>query len=365
MSKDFDYIVLGGGFAGWSVIDHLLQLGCAPEQMTLVESRLSATGASSVPWALMHPVPGRSLYPRPGYLEAWLYSLQYLDQCQGQSNQQLFRSLPLWRLAYDPTTAQRFEKSFQRALASEFKQLYPLQKRETFDLNTLKVPLTQYSLEQGRVVFLPELVSAIQSQSRIQTYQYIGKTRFERCDTGWKLHFQDQELRCRHLVLATGTGVTDLTNSVFKETKIKLEVSHGELVLFRSAQNLPAAVSAAGQFVVPLGEDLFYTGATHYQTDRQIPPEQSWNQLQTSLSWFKSIQNAQWLRIWHGQRINATDREPLVGQIQPGLWLMAGFSTRGTLLIPIAARILSQKLQGLEQVIPNWMDCHRYTTLKH
>ena len=120
MSKDFDYIVLGGGFAGWSVIDHLLQLGCKSGQLALVESHLSATGASSVPWALMHPVPGRSLYPRVGYLDAWQYSLQYLDQCQGQTEQTLFRSLPLWRLAYDPATAQRFEKSFQRALESEF-----------------------------------------------------------------------------------------------------------------------------------------------------------------------------------------------------------------------------------------------------
>lgn len=361
MPKHFDYIVLGGGFAGWSLVDHLLQLGCESNQIALVESRLSATGASSVPWALMHPVPGRSLYPRAGYLEAWQYSLEYLAQKQSQSVQPLFHVLPVGRQAYDQATAQRFEKSFQRALVSEFKDIYPIQKSQSFEQQALEIPLAQYVITQGRLLFLAAIIHVIQAQNQIKNYEYTGKIAFEPCETGWKLNLPTQILTCHHLILATGAG---LTQTLVKDTAIPLEVSQGELALFRADQDLTIAISAAGQFVVPLGQGIFYTGATHYQSERQIPPEESWQKLQQGLSWFKDIQHAQLLRIWHGQRINATDREPLVGQIQAGLWLMSGFSTRGGLLIPLAARALSQQLIDPQAPIPAGMNCQRYLSTK-
>lgn len=361
MPKHFDYIVLGGGFAGWSLVDHLLQLGCESHQIALVETRLSATGASSVPWALMHPVPGRSLYPRAGYLEAWQYSLEYLAQKQSQSIQPLFQILPVARLAYDQATARRFENSFQRALVSEFRDIYPIQKDQSFEQQALEVPLAQYVITQGRLLFLATIIRVIQAQSQIQSYEYMGQTPFEPCETGWKLNLQTQILTCHHLILATGAG---LPQTIVKDTAIPLEISQGELALFRVDQDLAIAISAAGQFVVPLGQGIFYTGATHYQGARQIPAEQSWQELQQGLSWFKGIQDAQLIRIWHGHRINALDREPLVGQIQAGLWLMSGFSTRGGLLIPLAAQALSQQLIHPEAPIPAGMDCQRYLSTK-
>lgn len=344
----FEIAVLGGGLAGWSVVRALLSKGVAPRDVLLLEARAVGTGTSGVPWALLHPFPGRSLYPRPDYLAAWRFSLQWLAEVQDAVAAELFRSLPLWRLALDGATAGRFAKSYARACQWAD---YPLQSGPAPPLWPNAQGL--YLLEQGRVVNLPALVQVLKREAGISAQAYAGRVAIAQDGDAWRLRCQQRGFVARQLVLACGSGLRDYF------PHLPFDLSYGEVASFRlgHALELAAAVSAAGHFLVPLGNGLYHGGATHYSAERPYAATEAWSRLQEGLAWLPGMEKARPVRIWNGLRCGLRhDREPLVGPIpeQPGLWAMSAFSTRGLLLIPWASERLAEALlQG--QTIPDWI----------
>lgn len=355
--KTYPLIILGGGLAGWTLAHQLSQAGFS--KLLLLEKQFYGSGASGVPHALLHPFPGRSLYPREAYLNAWQTSLNWLNTLQNNSKSSLYKSLPLWRVAYDNATAERFQRSFKRAQAITN---YPL--LELTELDPLPAAQVAYGLEQGRLVRSAALLTHLRQQSSIQHQAYTGQLSLSRKylagETLWCLQGSEQIYHAQQIVLATGGGLSQF----FPD--LPLVSSRGEVFSFELDLELPAAVSAAGHFIAPLGSGCFHAGATHYQ-GRALGPTQSWELIQAGLSWLPGLDKARLLRVWTGLRSGLKhDREPLVGPVpdQPGLWVMAGFSTRGLLLIPTAAQLLTQVLlqSSTASLIPDWMNSHRLPT---
>ncbi|MEZ0374342.1 MAG: NAD(P)/FAD-dependent oxidoreductase [Candidatus Sericytochromatia bacterium] len=355
--------ILGGGLAGWSLARALLEQGLPPHQLILLEARVPGAGASGVPWALLHPFPGRSLYPRPGYLAAWEYSLAWLEQLSAGGEQGLVRHLPLWRLAHEDETALRFERSWQRAQALTG---YPLQR---LDPQLWPGAKGLYELGQGRLVALPALLQRLR-QLPISSRQSCGKVQLEPGPDAWTLSCQPGDVRARQVVLACGSQLADYLPS------LDLACSYGEVASFRPDPDpeLQTAISAAGHFVAPLGQGLYHGGATHYAATCSQPPLSAWRSLQQSLDWLPGIAKARLVSLWSGIRCGLRhDREPVVGSVvghvpglhhdngpaAPGLWVMGAFSTRGLLLIPTAATALAREILGTEAAIPVWMGTGR------
>lgn len=344
----YDLAVVGGGLAGWSLIRALRQAGWPAERLLLLEGRVSGAGTSGIPWALMHPFPGRSLFPRPDYLRAWTRSLAWLEQLQAETGSPLFRRLPLWRLPLDAATAGRFARSFDRARDLPG---YPLRRFAGPELAAWPAAGCGYALAEARLVALPLLLRQLIRQP-IGLQQDCPVTRLHPAGAEWRLQAGPHSYRARQVVLACGSGLSRLL------PQVQLDVSHGEIALFRLPEALPpVALSAAGQFVAPLGEGLCHGGATHYGGLRPAAAETVWPRLQASLAWLPGVAAARPVRLWHGLRAGVLpDREPLVGPVpgQTGLWLMAAFSTRGTLLIPQAADWLTAELAG-QHALPDWI----------
>ncbi len=353
--KTYPLIILGGGLAGWALAHQLSQAGFC--ELLLLEAQFYAAGASGVPHALLHPFPGRSLYPREAYLSAWQTSLKWLSELQQSSQNALYHSLPLWRVAYDSATAERFERSFKRAQAVPHYPLKALTK-------TAPLPVAQaaYGLEQGRLVCTSALLNHLRQQSSsIKQQAYAGPLSLSRQilagETLWCLSGSEQSYYAKQIVLATGGGLSQFF------ADLPLVSSRGEVFSFELDLELPAAVSTAGHFIAPLGSGRFHAGATHYQ-GHALPPTQSWELLKSGLRWLPGLEKAKLLRVWSGLRSGLKhDREPLLGPVpdQPGLWVMAGFSTRGLLLIPTAAQLLTQVLlqRSAEGLIPDWLNSCR------
>lgn len=347
MTVSAGLVIVGGGLAGWALAHSLASQGV--KDILLLEAQHYGSGASGVPWALLHPFPGRSLFPRAGYLEAWQTSLDWLSALQAQTSVSLYQRLPLWRVAYDTSTAERFARSFKRGKSLPD---YPLQALS--QTGPLPESRGAYGLTEGRLVRTPALLNLLREQTEIQHQAYTGPLGLNRSGESWRLQSDTLEISAKQVVLTTGSGLGEL----FPE--LPLASSRGEVLSFALDVDLQAAVSASGHFVVPLGEGRFHAGATHYE-GRGLPPTASWELLKAGLGWLPGIENARLLSVWSGIRSGLKhDREPLVGPVpgHQGLWVMAGFSTRGLLLIPTAAQVLSDVLIGSGSA-PAWMAAGR------
>ncbi|PKL78338.1 MAG: hypothetical protein CVV27_03445 [Candidatus Melainabacteria bacterium HGW-Melainabacteria-1] len=343
--------IVGGGLAGWALAEALLRQGVDPAQMLLLEARVTGAGASGLPLGLLHPFPGRSLYPRPGYLAAWRQSQSWLSRLSTSDAGRLFQSLPLWRLAFDPATAGRFERSYLRALA-ELSD-YPL--LSLSDTGVLTA-LTGFCLPDAALVDMPRLLARLRSCAPIQTRSHSGPLQLQRRGRDWVLQSDSNSCLASQVVLAVGCGL----NVYFPE--LPLIPDRGEIAIFDLDAELPAAVSAAGQYLAPLGAGRMITGSTHYRAECALPPGQAWQTLRAGLDWLPGIRSARLIQIWTGTRLGSQDREPLVGAVpgQPGLWLLGAFATRGLLQIPTAAEALAQELLRAEVWIPEAMRAERF-----
>ncbi len=344
-------VILGGGLAGWCLFEHLLQQGYAPEQLALVEKGVSARGASGVLRGMLHPFTGRTLYPKPGAMEAFAYARSWLERLQTAYLQNhdapFYTSSALWRIAVTQDSQRQFERSFQRA--QQELEHYPVSPQP------MTTPLqhihSAYVFPEAAHVNLSALLAYLQQEHLSSCFLHQQDTVLKPDSRGWQVKSRSLSLTAEHVVLAPGHELSRFFPHVPLRTK------RGEVILFESPINLPVCVSGGGRYVVPLGVSKstsaplyrYIAGATFYRDDALWPPAQAWQDLCSRLHWFPELEKAVPLQVWSGVRATLhPDRQPLCGPV-PGherLWLMGAFSTRGLLQIPRHARALAQVLRA-------------------
>lgn len=338
-------IIIGGGLAGWSLFEHLVAAGHEPASLLLIEKGVSGRGASGVIQGMLHPFTGRTLAPKPGAMEAWRYSRQWLQAMQTQSGTSFYTEKPLWRIATDEQTEVQFARSFEKAQQSD--PDYPM--RTLDHTRPLQNVRAGYVFPEAGHVDVSQLLAYFQrhyADARL-LYSTIAALYFQ--NQNWYVHSDSGTYSAPHVVLAPGHELLDFFPDLPLRTK------RGEVITFRSPQAIRSCVSGGGRYLVPLSETAdqstglftYVGGATFYRDDAHWPPSQSWKDLCSRFGWFPDIENAEMLRVWSGVRATLhPDRAPLCGPVpeQPGLWLMGAFSTRGLLQIPQHARALANTL---------------------
>ncbi|MBF2053598.1 MAG: FAD-binding oxidoreductase [Candidatus Sericytochromatia bacterium] len=334
----FTVAILGGGFAGWTLQNTLQSMGLPAKEIIVLEQALNGRGSSGVLRGMMHPFTGRSLFPRPGYLEAWHFSRNWFAALQAQSRLTLYHEMPLWRVALTSAAARQFARSFARA--RENVPDYPLQQTPLPE-GLAEGVLAAYGMSPALQVNLPLLVTQLANSSQAQRQLRSGAPQLFYQKGHWCIQTKTDLWRSEHLVFACGQDL----KTYFPD--LPLSRKRGEVAIARCRHNLPGMLSGSGMYIAPLGPEHLITGATFYHGERPWSPVQSWRSLSQRLAWLPALQEAQPQQIWSGVRaVVQPDREALLGPV-PSLaqaWVMAGFGTRGLLQIPLAAQTLAATL---------------------
>lgn len=358
--------IIGGGLAGLSLLRALVKQGVASKDLLLLEQLTPASGSSGVTHGMMHPFTGRTLYPKPGYLESWKFSLEWLSDLQAETEIPLYRTLPLWRIALEKAAENQFERSFLRA---QTVPEYPMYRVENLNVWPLKDILAGYALDCSAQVNMPALIAHMSAHSNVTQHYHTGKVVLRRQSDRWQIKTSQGLFYAQEIVLATGSGLRDYF------PKLDLLYARGEVALFRLPGLLPAAISGGGRYAASLKEGLHITGATLYDGDRPWSVDCSWQDLQAGLHWWPEVQAAQLVQVWSGVRaIVNKDREPLAGPVpeQSHLWMHVCYSTRGLLQIPLASwrlaeEIISSQKKTSEHMRPERLDgaCWEMGSLVH
>lgn len=337
----FEFGILGGGLAGWTLAQELCQRGVSPEDICLFEQHSPCSGSSGVLRALMHPFTGRTLYPKEGYLDFWRYSLNWLSKLQTQSETALSHETRLWRIALSEKVERQFSRSFARAQTLEG---YPLREISPADLPAQGVRKA-YELQRAAHASMPRIVAHLARTTAVQRQLNLGPLRPQKTADHWLIQSQEQNYACQNLILAPGSGLEKLC------PQLPLSYKRGEVAIFDMPGQLPAAISGEGRYVASIAPHRHIVGATFYMGSRPWSAPQSWWDLKARLPWLAGIHGAQLKQIWTGVRAICPDKEPLVGPLSKGLWLHTGYATRGLLMIPQCSAWLAQALtQGPNQL---------------
>ena len=270
-------IIIGGGLAGWSLFEHLVATGHDPGSLLLIEKGVSGRGASGVTQGMLHPFTGRTLAPKPGAIEAWRYSRQWLQAMASKSKTSFYTEKPLWRIATDEKTETQFARSFEKARHSDAQ--YPIHPLEhTRPLQNVRAG---YVFPEAAHVDIAQLLAYFQrcyADARL-LYRQLRSLNFQ--GDHWHLQVDTTTYTAHHVVLAPGHELLDF----FPE--LPLRTKRGEVITFRSTQVIPPCVSGGGRYLVPLSKAAdaetglltYVGGATFYRDDALWPPEQSWKDL--------------------------------------------------------------------------------------
>ncbi|PIQ24446.1 hypothetical protein COW36_24660 [bacterium (Candidatus Blackallbacteria) CG17_big_fil_post_rev_8_21_14_2_50_48_46] len=338
--------IIGAGLAGLGLAHALLEAGVSAQTLEIFESRQPGAGASGLPAALMHPTPGRSLEPKPGYWQAYQFSQHWLNKLQNTNDTPLYQALSLLRPASTAQTLQRFQRS-QARLSPELQQhIYPLSAQERADYSLFyHLPENNFMVQPAFQVWMPRLI-----QTLLHRLQRAGvKLRTEQVlelqpeEGGWRLETEVKRESFAQVILAPGEELPQWF------PLLPLERIRGEVLRLRSAafSKLPAALSSGG-YLMPLGGEEALAGPTFYPWHEKR--EQTWSiaEIKAPLqSYLPEIEQAEVMQIWSGVRtLVRHDREPLVGPVpgSQGLFVFSAFATKGLLQMPWLAQALAQIL---------------------
>ena len=118
--------------------------------------------------------------------------------------------------------------------------------------------------------------------------------------------------------------------------------SKGEILIIKAPKLQLNAILKGPVFIVPLGDDTYWVGATFNRTDKStIPSEEGRQWLESKMD--KMIE-VPYTVVQHVAQIRPTvqDRRPLIGQhfIHKSLYVLNGFGSRGVLTAPTASKWL-------------------------
>jgi glycine oxidase len=357
--------IIGAGLAGLGLAYTLLKSGFPASELQIFEAEYPGAGASGLPVALMHPTPGRTLFPKPGYADCFAYSQIWLQLLSQQSESPFVQPLRLLRPAFDDATASRFARSYARLKGAFEDNIFCLEPalRQSY-LPDYRLPESTYVVEPAWRVEMPSLINTLKRELLSQGVLLLPQRllSLESELGGWRLLTEKASAHFAQVVLAVAAELPKWLPA------LPIERIRGEVLVLKHAafSRFSAAVSSGG-YLLPLGGERALAGPTFYAADSP-PRSTEWSVAEIR----KSLQNcvpivaeAEVETIWSGVRtLVKHDREPLVGAVPgaPGLFVFSAFATKGLLQIPWLAQALSAVLQGQNSAIPKYFSTSRFAS---
>ena len=187
-----------------------------------------------------------------------------------------------------------------------------------------------------------------------------GSTRVQRltrCDEGWRVFdHRDQPLGQAPLVVVAAASASEsLLGAGLPLQPVRGQVSWAR----RSPGDAlpPFPVKGNGHFIpdVPMGATAWFCGSTFQRGDADLAERASdhMENLERLQQLLPAVAEqlgpaftAGSVQAWTGVRCASSDRRPLLGQIEPGLWVSTAMGSRGLTFAVLCAELLAARLHG-------------------
>ncbi|RAL22825.1 hypothetical protein DL240_07995 [Lujinxingia litoralis] len=344
-------LVVGGGLAGLSLIDALLAQGADPGTLTLVDAAHPERGSSS-PATVLHPFAGRTMAPGRAHWRAFLMSWSILQGWCERHGQGLWRQAPMMRLLSGDKLSHKLEESWDegRAAYPEGVQVERVQGERSRELLPSWEGLPALLYEHAAAVDLPGLCEALLAHALARGVRLVsGQVQaLRKGDEGWvaEVSGQAQAPGGARVVLATGALLPELM------TGADLRERPGEVGVWPASaplHDLKVMINShANIFELPGGQvgvgSTYLRGPAWRARDAAQAADDLREKMDDALGGQRpGLASA----IWRGVRgVYGSDHRPLVGAVarEPGLYVMAGFGSKGLTWAPAMGRVLAAHL---------------------
>jgi tRNA 5-methylaminomethyl-2-thiouridine biosynthesis bifunctional protein len=344
-------VVVGAGLAGASVAASLARRGW--QVIVLDEADAPASGASSLPAGLLAPhfSVDDNLLSRlsRGGVRATLQQARMLLR----HGEDWLPSGVLEHRVHEAAGRRRLATTGSQA-AQDWSRPADPQQKAAASLDPAAVALWH---SQGGWIKPAALVQAWLAQPGVSWRGRARVHRIDRVEGCWRLlDSHDHELeRAGLVVIAAAHATATLLEGRLTLQPVRGQVSWGE----QRTQAMPAfPVNGNGHFIphVPLGAvNAWFCGSTYGRGETELAPRKSDHQdnLTRLGSLLPAVEqqlvaefSGRAVRAWTGVRCASSDRRPLVGQLEPGLWVSTAMGSRGMTFAVLCAELLAARLHG-------------------
>lgn len=328
-----DYIVVGFGIAGLSFCEHLER-----NQKSFIVFDDDSQQSSMVAGGMYNPVILKRFTVAWNAVSQQEYALPFYKDLEQKFKDTFIVSLDvhrkfasieeqnLWFEAMDKPLLDGF-------LSPEIKQNKNPYVKAEFGLGHLK--------GVGRIL-VRKLIKAykkrlIVSDSYINEQFDFGQLNFSEDGVSYKGY------KAKQIVFATGYGLKD--NPLFNQ--LPLQGTKGELILISAPKLKLNEILKSGVFVLPLGSDQYYIGATYNRQDKtNIPSQEAREELLSKLEKIIDV-DYEIIDQIAGIRPTVSDRRPLVGRHAEykNAYVLNGMGTRGVLVAPTVSEQLYKHIE--------------------
>lgn len=308
----FDFCVLGGGIAGLSIAEKLLERGAS---VCLLDIGDIASGASGTPLGMVNPATGR--YGTPVWnAEACLTSIANdLQYIQEKTPVQFYKKTGILRPAQDTKMAERMKEN---ALQSDWPKGWCqwLDKDEIHSLNPdLNCVDGGMWLPKGLTVNVELYLRTKSDHLRKQGLKLFANAEYSvnYNEAPYKVSLRNEEFYAGHLIFAAGYETKTLEPWSF----LPLHQVKGQLAVFESpkAGDFEYSISALG-YIASISKNRFIAGSTYeHHFDHTEPDKEGLEYLVQRLGkvYPSLFKDAVLVDQWAGVRASTPNRKPIIG----------------------------------------------------
>lgn len=345
--KQLDYIIVGLGIAGLSIVERLLKNG-----KTFVAFDNSPNTSTAVAGGVVNPLVLKRLNPVWRAKDFFEEARAYFPLISERLGRDVVEEIPIWRLFNNVEEQNLWMEASVKSKMGPFlsSELIP---------NTSKAINAPYGF--GAVKSSLRVDTPLLLKSYSEHLHGLGCLRRENFSYE-KLLIKDHMVRYRDLsakriIFAEGTSA--LKNPFFP--KGHLIPKKGEYLTIEAKGLDLKAIVKGPFFIIPLGNDQYKIGATfaHGDTTFDITSEGR-NKMLAAVDKLINVQ-FEVVEQQAGMRPTVSDRRPLIGTLgdKDNIAFFNGLGTRGLLMAPLLSKWLLDWLEEGEP-LPNEVDINRF-----
>lgn len=330
--KEVDALVVGFGLAGLAYVETLRQ-----NKTTFHVIDQSNSGSSEIAAGIYNPTVLKRFNMTWKGEELHRFSLPFYREIAHRLSIKIDYPSPVYKLFNEKAEHNQWSVAADRSGLSNF--LVP-------EINLAPIPGVKVPHGYGQLMDCGRIdTAAMLVRYKKSIRAHFTETRFD--FTSLK-HFdagvQYKDIKANYVVFCEGYAM--VKNPYFKN--LPLVGSKGQILIINAPELKSKAILKGPIFIAPLGNNLYWAGASFEQHDKTMNPTDKGKEwILSKIDKMISVPYTVHKHITH-IRPTVVDRRPLLGQhqIHKNLFLFNGLGSRGVLTAPLAAKWLYNSIEN-------------------